>query len=282
MAQIIYKNNIIDFCPKKLYETYLTGNKNTILTESMKKGLYFESLLLGKGRTGSVFDLPRLKNGRKSIDQIRIESQAEMAVMVLKMYGMEVIKKGPLCNTQVLAKRPISFEQHPQVEFMLKGGLDLLTPVDFPDTKFKYDTAIVDIKLTGSRFNEHGKYCWGLPEYMDMTQGVLYSTITGLPFFYLVFDYKEKRGNGHVPIPVSTMAMFPNGLEDPEEEPYYNLAKKRAVDLKVNIKTTVEQILLMDSMGYPERPSYNNCELCPLNKFYPGGTCEHANFIKRV
>jgi len=282
MSQIVYKNNILDGCPRKIKETYLTGNNSNPPTLSMQKGLYFESLLLGKGRTGSLFDLPRLKNGNKSIDQIRIDEQVNYAQMVSKMYGIEIIKEGKTCNVQVASSRPLSFSQYPNLKLNLSGGLDIVSPISVPKTKYDYAAAVIDIKLTMSRFNEHGHYCWALPQYMDFTQGVLYSTITGLPFFYLIFDYKEKKGNGHLLLPVATMAMFPNGLVNPEDEEYYNMAKQRASDLRVNVKTTVEQVLMMDAQGYPEKPSYDNCERCPISKLYPGGTCEYVNFIKRV
>ncbi len=279
---MIYKNDINDYCPKRLYETYLTGNYNNPPSLSMEKGLYFESLALGKGRSGSLFDLPRLINGNKSIDQQRIDNQAHMFSMVADMYKMSIIKDGKLCNVQVPASMELQIKEYPDVKLKLTGGLDIVSPIDVPKTDYKYDMAVIDLKLTMSRFNEHGKYCWGVPQYLDLTQGVLYSTITGLPFFYLLFDYKEKTGNGHILIPVATMAMFPNGLQDPKDEQYYNSAKQRLVDLRVNVKTAVEQVMMIDSQGYPERPSYSNCERCPLSKLYPNGTCEYVNFIKQI
>jgi len=282
MAQIIYKNNILEYCPKKLYETYLTANNQNPPTETMQKGLYFESILLGKGRSGSLHDLPRLKTGAKSIDQVRIEDQAKIGEMVLKMYGIDIIKEGKLCNVQVPVSMPAQYDCYPDIKFFLNGSLDILSPITVPKTNFNYPMAVIDIKLAMSRFNQHGKYSWGLPQYMDFTQGVLYSTITNLPFFYLIFDYKEKSGNGHLLLPVATMAMFPNGLERAEDEPFYNLAKQRQSDLRVNVKTVAEQILKCDSEGYPENPSYDNCDRCPISKLYPGGTCEYVNFIKRV
>ena len=282
IGNIIYKNNILDYCPKKLYETYLTANNNNPPTESMQKGLYFESLLLGKGRTGSLFELPRLRNGNKSIDQIRIEEQVNMAEMVFKMYGIEIFKKGKSCNVQIESSMAIEYKEYPDIDFSLSGGMDIISPISVPKTNYNYDAAVIDIKLTMSRFNEHGKYCWALPQYMDLTQGVLYSTLTGIPFFYLVFDYKEKRGNGHLLLPVATMAMFPNGYSSVEEEQYYNVAKQRQSDLRVNIKTVIEQVIMMHAEGYPERPSYSNCDMCPISKLYPGGTCEYVNFIKKI
>jgi len=247
----------------------------------MQKGLYFESRLLGKGRTGSLFELPTLKNGKQSIDQVRIDAQVKMAEMAFKMYGMEIIKEGPQCNVQVEASMLLDYAQYPDIKLTLNGGMDIVTPINVPKTDYNYYAAVVDIKLTMSRFNEHGKYCWGLPQYMDVTQGVLYSALTGLPFFYNVFDYKEKTGNGHLLLPVATMAMFPNGPTSLEEEEGFNMAKQRDSDLRVNLKTVVELVVGMDAEKYPEKPSYNNCDNCPVSKL-AGGPCEYVNFIKKI
>lgn len=265
-----------------MYETYLTANNSNPPTESMQKGLYFESLLLGKGRTGSLFELPRLRNGNKSIDQIRIEDQVKMAEMVFKMYGIEIFKTGKTCNVQVESSMKLEYKEYPHIDFKLTAGMDIVSSIKVPKTNYNYSAAVIDIKLTMSRFNEHGKYCWALPEYMDLTQGVLYSTITGLPFFYLVFDYKEKTGNGHLLLPVATMAMFKDGVQLIADEPFVIIAKQRESELRVNIKTAIEQVLFSDAEGYKEIPSYNNCDRCPISKLYPGGTCEYVNFIKKV
>jgi hypothetical protein len=177
---------------------------------------------------------------------------------------------------------PLEIDAYPDLKLALHGGLDIVSPIHVKGTEYNYPAAVIDLKLATSRFNEHGKYCWGVPQYMDMMQIVLYSTITNLPGFYYIFDYKEKTGNGHLLLPVATMAMFPNGPQTQEDEKYYTLAKQRLSDIKVSVKKTVEQVMKMDSEGYVETPSYENCDRCPLSKMYPNGTCDKMNFIKRM
>ena len=112
---------------------------------------------------------------------------------------------------------------------------------------------------------------------MDFTQAILYSTVTNLPFFYLIFDYKAKD-RGHRLIPVNTMAMHPNSNAD---DPGLIQAKQRDVDLRGSVRKTIEEVIKMDYDGYPAKGGYDECQNCPINPIFPGGTCDHANALKQ-
>ena len=111
----------------------------------------------------------------------------------------------------------------------------------------------------------------------------LYSTITNLPFFYLVFDYKSSGGNGHTLIPVVTMASVKENPTSIEEENDLKLAKQRLIDLRISVKTTIEHVMMMEGEDFPTVPTYDNCRYCPLNHLNnPKGVCKEANFVKRI
>jgi len=277
IKSILHKGNSIDTCPKKIYETYLTGNYKTAESDVMRKGRYFESRVLDPDKNGQLVDLPLLRNGERSADQIRIDEQIKAFDIVTHNYGMIVIKEGKSRNTQIPVRKKVEYEEYPNVEIVIDAVIDLISPISIRD--YNLDAAIFDLKLPMDRNNEHGKFSWGLPQYMDHTQAVLYSHILNLPFFYLLFDYK-KNDKGHKLIPVATLSMFPEGKTAANEQSYL-LAKQREIDLKLNIKEVIRLIMEWDYKGYPEFGSDDNCKKCPLNPLY-GGNCIHHNSIKET
>jgi hypothetical protein len=274
---ILNKGESRNPCPKNIYETYLTGNNRRITTAIMNNGMYFESHVLGSGRSGKLFELPKLKKGGRSIDNIRIDEQINNFDLVAHKYGLIIVKEGRSCNTQVEVERLVESLDHPNVVFKITGTIDLISPIDAGI--HKYPAAAIDIKLPKDRDNEHGEYSWGLPQYMDHTQGVLYSFLTDFPFFYLIFDYRSKD-RGHKLIPVITMAMFPDG-ETLENRKAYTVARQRQSDLKLSVKEVISTVMRWDYEKYPTHASYDNCKNCPLNP-QNGGSCPDYNVIKEI
>jgi hypothetical protein len=65
-------------CPSRWNAQWLEGIISFEPNIYMERGLFFESLAIGGGAKDQiVLDLPRLRNGNKSTNQIRIEEQAE-------------------------------------------------------------------------------------------------------------------------------------------------------------------------------------------------------------
>jgi hypothetical protein len=99
---------------------------------------------------------------------------------------------------------------------------------------------------------------------MDLTQAILYSNLTHLPFYYYVFDY-PKYNPGYKLIPVKTVITHP----------YDHEAITRNIQLDQIIRWTVSTILEWHELGYPKNPNINmkyesgktnpeSCIKCPI------------------
>ena len=65
-------------CPTRWKAQWLEGKFSLPTNEYMLRGVFFESLAIGGGAKDQlVLDLPRLRNGNKSANQIRLEEQAD-------------------------------------------------------------------------------------------------------------------------------------------------------------------------------------------------------------
>ena len=280
-GKLYFKNELrSNLCPKKFWAGYLMGARQESSTDAMIKGTYFETKAIGGGRTGNVDDLVRLKDGSRSMDQMRIDEQVNMFQMVVQSYGMNID------NVQVHKEMPIEIERFPDIKFKLSVTGDMITPVNIKG--YSYPLIVTDLKLTKDRTSEFSEYCWGKPEYMDFFQIILYSTVFNIPGAYLVFDYKPEN-RGHIFLPVATMAMFPDGKpKDHALQGGYETAKLRAQDLQIGLKNTAYTILKWHAEGYPTEPSYDACDKCPLNpknqlkEEDPRYICQEASAIKRV
>jgi hypothetical protein len=78
---------------------------------------------------------------------------------------------------------------------------------------------------------------------MNTLQSRIYKYITGLPFFYWVFDYK------------------PNS-----EHRIYFVKDDNQKDLEMHeaIRKTAEKLMEFKEQDFPKRPFFNVCRQCPL------------------
>ena len=259
IKRLYYKGEPREFlCPKKEYHHILLGDRVVPPTENMKRGLLFEAIIAGDHETEYAVERSlRLQNGRQSVHTVRIYEQAERFDIIAHKYGIKLDKY------QVKYHGGLEIKHFEHINFELEGTGDLETPIESP--MFSHNNALIDIKLTMDRNSEFSEFSWGAPQYMDHTQLVLYSYLSGLPAAYMVFDYKS-RDRGHKIIPVATMAMFPDGQpDDLARQQHYNAAKDRFVALKVAIKDTAHTVLKWDAEGYPAEPSFEACKSCPMN-----------------
>jgi len=226
-----------DYCPMKLKKIFIDKTHNLVVSESMQRGLYFETLCLGSGVHGKkVNDLPRKKNGDKKVSQERIDLQVHEFRSVLSNHKMKVLDND------------IYIEKEHEKGIILNGTIDFTSPI-WDDTDGPIEKALVDLKLTMNIYSQFGPYCWHFPHNMDHTQAYMYMHLweqvhgEKLPFYYLVFDYK----------PV----------------PEYKIIKKlfgkmEEFELKESIRKTVEKIYFHEGRGYFTNPSHMNCRNCPL------------------
>lgn len=233
------------YCPMKLKVIYIEKTHNLIASEHMNRGVFFETLCLGSGVHGKTLnDLPRLKNGKKSVSQERIEDQAAQFQSTLINHKMKVLDKD------------VYLEYEYEDGITLNGTIDFTSPI-WDDTDGPIPKAIIDLKLTMNIYSQFGPYCWHFPHNMDHTQAYMYSYLwreihgEEIPFYYLVFDYKPT--------------------------PEYKIIKKltgklEEYELKESIRRTVEKIYLHESKGYFTNPKSTNCKNCPLQNQCPDFT----------
>lgn len=223
-------------CPKKLLEYYLLGTYHTEQTEAMLKGNYFEYLCLGATALDEAApELPLLKSGKKSSDNLRIDMQAKLFPEVLSQHKIIV--------TEV--QRPLLYEMG---EFVISTKADIFGSIHDPDHGF-VEEAFIDLKLTKDINNTFGDFQWHDPELRDHTQAFLtvavHYKMTGrlAKFYYLVFDYKE----------------------DSE----YSLVEKRVTAMDIfeffeSIRIIINKISELNKEEWPTRPSWENCKDCQM------------------
>ena len=232
-----------DYCPAQVKELFIDKTIRSEPSASQLKGLYFEQQFLGKSaKDNTKVDLPRLKNGNKSVEHERIDSQ----VGVFR----NLILERPIVIEQIQVKLSVPYNDN----YDLEGEIDF---VGFIDNK--EEISLFDIKLTKSLYSEfyqggYGPWSWEFPQNMDFTQAYMYNYLfeeqfkVNAPFYYLVFDYK------------------------PESE--YKIIHKRIerhhrMELMESIRKTIEKIEYHKSVGWKYNPDYKNCSNCPLKDKCP-------------
>jgi hypothetical protein len=239
------------YCPASIKAVHIDKSVQMSIGIAGLRGLYFEGLCIGGSAHGaSITDLPRLKSGEKSVNQQRIEQQAEVFKTIVKERPIEIKE------TQVTITVPYNDK------FELVGTLDFMGFMDD-----KKELAIVDLKLTGSIYREHnydgfGAWSWEFPHNMNFLQAYMYTYLVkeqfkvDAPFYYMVFDYK------------------------PESE--YKIIRKKVermhiMELMESIRQTVEKIEFHEATGWKFKPAYKNCINCPLKN-----TCTEKDLKKPI
>jgi len=297
IKKLMYRGEPRRVCPQQVYRCYILKDVDTVQTDSMLYGSYFETLCLGSGARGrKTNELPRLEltkkqeqanriaiakgqpqiyYGDKSTAQVKIEAQAAEFRRLCAKY--QVVVASPY-NTQVLVYK--QFDE----DIMAVGEMDIFpTPVM---TKRGLKVAILDLKLTGDINSDWGEYCYGKPEELDDTQGLMYHYLARdidfdlndemnpdnnlrdlfteavrniikdgeLEFALWVFDYKktmEKLGNKFVPMPYTS--------------PGYKFTSLHEGEIKERIRTTVNMCRDFEETGWREMPGVY-CKDCPMKE----------------
>ena len=243
---------------------------------SMKNGIYFESQTIGAGRYESLDDLPRKGNGDRTADHLRIDEQIHSFSKVVIDHKMIVNKNDE--NVQVVKRFMFEPEDKQQfnhdISIVISVAYDLISPIENEGVFFK--KAVIDIKLAKDREGGFAEFNWGNVRSMDHTQPILYSMTSGLPSFYLLFDYKPKD-RGYRILPVLT-EQYVNALTvKPKNFDFLmNEGRIRTQELKTNIVRAAELIIKHDGEGWKTNPCINFCKKCPVSKLH-GGYCEDHN-----
>lgn len=254
-----YRGEKNPLCWKRMWHETIYKDVESITTDSMLKGLFFESLCIGKTAHGAVTDLPRkIRDGSKTIDQIRIEEQAFLfkSLIAKEKYGIILVPDGfgGFKNVQISHKKKVEIENLEGFNVFLRGTADIISPVKFD--KYDYKNAAIDLKLTKDRDSDYGDYCWGAPDRMDHMQAFVYSFLFDMPFFYWIFDYKPSD-RGQKVIPVNTNVFHP-------ERKKSNEAKLRLNEMHEAIRSYTYAVIENEANGWPTNPAYSRCKLCQV------------------
>lgn len=261
IRQLIYKGEPYPVCPYNVYHTLLLKDIALPESESMLKGLYFESKCIGSGAGGRVVDdLPRhKKTGAKLSDHERIDQAIQRFFLVVNAYGMIVDPQYTQIYRKRLWKDPSG--GYP-VPVFLDGTLDFISPIT--TSRYSFDVATIDLKLTrdrtASEFIISGLYHptpWGTPQYMDFTEAMLYRVLFELPFIYLVFDYK-KDDPGFRDLPITTDIHH----KDPAKAA---IARQRMNQLYFTLRWVADSVFRWEHQRWPMEPNTLVCSKCPVS-----------------
>lgn len=296
IKEMIYKGDILDFCPPKLYALSI-AKTHDYSSLNMLKGRYFETLGLGCSRNNdNIYDLPRKQvsvkqkkenpnfKGNKTIDQIRIDYQVENFKRLCDKYKVNVCDK----NVQIHIKKV--WEKNRDI--MLSGHLDIF-PTSLYHKFYIHNNIIIDLKLTGDITSTFGKFGWGRPANIDPIQGIFYH--------YLVKDidmelnshlegvlfHKEWINKYNGILPIFNDTPFYNWVFDYKKEPLSNdffpveITSLRIQELHESIRKVVGLIDTYTEHGYPPNPNKENCANCPLS-YFNGGECNDSKDINTI
>ena len=240
-----------NICPRYYYLYNLTGMYQEPASEAMVKGQRFEYLAVNSpNREGNIPEIPKLKNGTKSTDELRIEAQAEVFKQVLPHYHMKIVTP--------------EGQDNPSAAVNWEHGEDVLLTGIF-DAVVLWDgaPAVMDLKLTGSlisRWGPNGKPGWGDYFNMDHIQAYLYMYLAEkivkrkMRFVYALFEYAPDPKFKFLEIKDSPM--------------------KRQEMLR-RLDETRDKLLAMKAAGYPRQGHYKLCDrcaeqaTCPARKLVP-------------
>lgn len=193
-----------EMCPIEFKKKHIDKKWDFEPTEEMDWGNYFETLVIGGGINGA-FSFDKSIHGPKmlkSIHKERVEIQAKLCTDWLKMNGGKVYQRQEYIRTEVrdASGQLIPIEGTLDVTYMFMGG----------------QMAVIDLKLTGDTENDFGKFAWGAPEKMDLTQIIHYGLLLKLKYEldyfpitqYWVFDKGKDLKNKLINVKVSESALY--------------------------------------------------------------------------
>jgi len=171
-------------CPIEFKAKYIDKTIEFVPTIEMEWGNLFETLVIGGG-IGGAFSFDKSPHGKKMINsdyRARVEEQAELCKGYLKAFGGKVLSRQEYIQSEVTdaSGTIIPIEGTLDIRYKLKDGR----------------MAVIDLKFTGDTENDFGKFAWGSPEKMDLSQIKHYPLLTKLKYlleyipegYYWVFD----------------------------------------------------------------------------------------------
>jgi hypothetical protein len=222
-------------CPWRWKEQWLEGTIPFKSNEMMDKGKYFEQLILGSGAISGdeVNDLPRLKNGEKSAEHLRIDAQAERC------------------------KRMLFDEKDP--EYLGFSVIATQLEVKVGNRKGTYDIHawdqeswdwVIDLKLTSDLTSDRTQYGWGNDwASLDLVQITHYQDL-----FLQKFGKRPRMGLLVMDYSTQKRAMFGEIC----------ISENKLREKENRFKMAENVIDLYKTNGWVKIPNVKECEACPL------------------
>ena len=269
---------IKDFCPSKIYHTYISGEYRIPPTESQYKGLFFESQVIGgKAKGGKTLEIPLLKNGKIPIDYERILKQVDVAKISFLTNQIMVY---PEMNCQI----PLSYYDE-NLDIIITAELDIFPTTILHEGSIK--NTIIDLKLTSNVHSTFGEYSWGDIQFMDFIQADAYMYIVNAIFsdddnikrckeLNPDFDYKyifsfdninKIRNNGilfhYMVFGYIDNEKFPLSEQKKIIERVWTKEKQYSMIKRFAYATSI--LKEEENKGWIAIPEYSRCKSCPIN-----------------
>lgn len=255
MEQLHISNSMLhdweDLCPLIFQARWIDKTLAWPETVPMRWGNIFETLAIGKGVQGKAAVPTEAE--KKSINYERVKKQAQDCRDFLKNRGGKVI------SYQKYEYAEVVDSQGQTIPIM--GGFDIEYMFSEPDEEPK--RGVIDLKLTGDTDNTFGKFAWGKPESMDVSQAIHYGLIQQYlygdwpRFEYWVFDSSVAMKKTMINVNISDY-MISEHIERVSRA--YN-----------------EIITAIDFLGFQPVNTYSNCNKCPLRH-----ECRHRRTMPEI
>lgn len=203
-------------------------------SEDMERGKYFEQLFLGASAIGDEgpAEVGKLANGKKPIDILRIEAQAERAKRLFDPADPDYLGL-TIVGTQIKLS-----------DGTREGTIDIECR-DADNVPW-----VLDVKLTKDLTSDRTQYGWGNDwSELDLLQQLHYEALyefnTGIrpKMGLLVFDYSPQKRIEFGEIIITD-------------------AKRKQKELRFN--SAIEAYNLYEENGWIKLPSLKECDSCPL------------------
>lgn len=210
---------------------YIDKNVESIPSDAMKEGIYFEYLATGAlPRTGIVPEPERTAKGALTTSYERIPKAAKLFKDVVAHYGIKILKVGLVLST------------------------DDMTGITDIYAEWNGEKCIIDLKYSGLIDDKWSDLGWET-ESLNMKdslmiQGVHYKLlaeedlgIKDIPFYYFIFNSKNP----------DDMKIIKQ-IVDPDKMYFH---KQNVLKMKAQILRDIEK-------GFVAYPDYRKCKKCPL------------------
>lgn len=231
-------------CPRVFKAKHIDKVVEFKPTQDMIWGQIFESICIGSTVGGGTVVANEAQ--KMSVYYPRVKKQAEKVRRWFKARGGKVIGRQMYLYTTVT-------DSAGQV-IPICGGFDILYDINGR-------RIVIDIKLTGDTENDFGKFAWGAPDKMDLSQSIQYTLIhenyyhEPCDFEYWVFDKGTELKEKPIEVIVSEGAKFHH------------------IERLSKAYNEIMMAITMNDWDYHN--TYKNCSTCPCK-------CEYERVMPEI